>query len=340
MAKKVFITIDKNKLGIDRLNAIPGIELIFSELHGDSNNYEVPKKIAGEINILFCELPPKNIGVMTNLEFIQISSTGYSQLFKLGLAEKSIKACNGRGEFDTPIAEWAISMIVNLNRDLRTMIRNQEEGIWERPAKFQTELRGKTLGLFGYGSLARETARLAKCMGMIIHAYGRERVDFTSRNYYMLPGTGDPKCELPEQFFYPGEEKKFMSGLDFLVVAMPLTNVTKGIITEEYLRALPRGAYVLNFARGPLIREDALLAVLRDGHLGGAALDAHYYYPMPADHPLWKFPNVIMTPHISGSSLSTNFLPRIYDIFSQNVERFMNGQPLINELTPFQLAGN
>ncbi|NMB96314.1 MAG: hypothetical protein GYA02_06845 [Clostridiaceae bacterium] len=156
----------------------------------------------------------------------------------------------------------------------------------------------------------------------------------------MVPGTGDPKCLLPDKFYYPGEEIEFMSNLDFLAVAMPLTKATEGIITEEYLRALPKGSFLLNFARGPLIKEEALLSVLRDGHLDGAALDVHYRYPMPADYPLWRFPNVILTPHISGSTLSTNFIDRIYDIFLQNVKRFILSDPLLNELTPSQLAGN
>ena len=74
--------------------------------------------------------------------------------------------------------------------------------------------------------------------------------------------------------------------------------------------------------------------------MDGAALDVHYRYPMPADYPLWRFPNVILTPHISGSTLSTNFIDRIYDIFLQNVKRFILSDPLLNELTPSQLAGN
>ena len=74
-----------------------------------------------------------------------------------------------------------------------------------------------------------------------------------------------------------------MAKLDFLAVALPLTRATKGIITEPLLRSLPQGAFLINFARGPLIREEALLAVLKDGHLGGAALDAHYHYPLPPD---------------------------------------------------------
>lgn len=231
-------------------------------------------------------------------------------------------------------------MMVNLNRDLLGMLRNQRNGVWDRSPRFQADIRGKTVGFFGYGSLARETARLAAQMGMHIHAYGRERTDFTGRNYYRVAGTGDPACALPEAFFTPGQEPAFMAGLDFLVVAMPLTHKNEGIIDEALLRMLPKGAFLLNYARGPLIQQEALLAVLRDGHLGGAALDTHYQYPLPADHPLWRFPNVILTPHISGSTDGTSFLERIYDIFSQNVARYLAGQPLLNELSAFQLAGN
>ncbi|HJN15590.1 MAG TPA: NAD(P)-dependent oxidoreductase, partial [Armatimonadota bacterium] len=97
---------------------------------------------------------------------------------------------------------------------------------------------------------------------------------------------------------------------------------------------------LLNPARGPLVQEKALLQALREGWIAGAALDTHYYYPMPADHALWRFPNVIITPHVSGSSASPYFLDRIWDLFVQNVERYVSGQPLLNELTPAQLAGD
>ena len=105
------------------------------------------------------------------------------------------------------------------------------------------------------------------------------------------------------------------------------------------MRALRPTAYLLNPARGPIIRQEALLQALREKWIAGAALDTHYQYPMPPDHPLWKFPNVILTPHISGSSLSPRFKERLWDIFSINVGRIERGEPLLNELTPAQLAG-
>ncbi len=96
------------------------------------------------------------------------------------------------------------------------------------------------------------------------------------------------------------------------------------------MRALPRTAFVLNPVRGPIIQEQALIRVLSESWIAGAVLDTHYYYPMPADHPLWKFPNVIMTPHVSGADRSTNYPPRIGQLCFENLSRYLDGRPLLN----------
>ena len=197
-------------------------------------------------------------------------------------------------------------MIVNLARNLRGMIRNQEARIWERPAEFQREIRGLTVGIWGYGGIGRETARLTRNLGMRVHVLARRGIG-SAGEVYAVEGTGDPEGVLPHRVYTAGQEREFLSALDFLILAMPLTKSTAGLVGEEELRALPDTAFVLNPARGPLIREDALLRALREGWIAGAALDTHYHYPLPAEHPLWAFANVILTPHISGSSLSPRF---------------------------------
>ncbi len=291
-----------------------------------------------DADILFCMLPPTNHAVMEKLKWIQIASVGYTQLFGLDLPKRGVRATNARGCLDVPIAEWNVAMMINLTRDLRQLVRNQEAAIWDRSAVFQRELRGSTVGFWGYGGIGRETARLARTMGLRIHVLARNKIEPT-RNIYVVPGTGDPEGTLPDRVFGPGEELEFLSGLDFLILALPLTKATEGLIGERELRALPPRAYVLNPARGPIIQQEALLRALRENWIAGAALDTHYQYPLPPDHPLWKFPNVILTPHIAGSSLSPNFRQRIWDIFLLNLERFEQGKPLLNELRPAQLDG-
>ncbi|NUQ64264.1 MAG: D-2-hydroxyacid dehydrogenase [Pirellulales bacterium] len=298
---------------------------------------ELPADLLRNKHVLFCTYPPTNFREMDAIEFVQISSVGYSQLYGLGLPERGVRACNARGVFDVTIAEWNLAMMVNLARDLRGMIRNQEHGIWDRSARFQTEVRGRVVGIWGYGGIGRATARLVKPLGMTVHVLSRSGVG-PRENTYCVPGAGDPEGSLPDRVFLVGQEPDFLAGLDFLILAMPLTPSTTGLIGERELRALPTTAFVLNPARGPLIQEAALLKALREGWIAGAALDTHYYYPMPADHPLWRFPNVIMTPHISGSDQSPRFLERVWDIFLQNVDRYLAGEPLLNELTPAELG--
>ncbi|MBL9199649.1 MAG: D-2-hydroxyacid dehydrogenase [Opitutaceae bacterium] len=288
--------------------------------------------------VLFCTFPPTNLADARALRWVQVASAGYTQLVGLGLAERGIRATNALGCFDVPIAEWCVAMMVNLLRDMRQLIRNQDAAVWDRGAVFQRELRGMTAGIWGYGGIGRETARLARALGLRVHVLTRHGARPRGQAYG-VPGTGDPAGTLPDRVFTAGQEIEFLGGLDFLVVALPLTKSTDGLIGERELQALPRAAYVLNPARGAIIREVALLRALREGWIAGAALDTHYKYPLPPGHPLWRMPNVILTPHISGSSLSPRFRERLWDIFAQNLLRLGRGEPLLNELTPAQLAG-
>ncbi|HYF36083.1 MAG TPA: D-2-hydroxyacid dehydrogenase [Prosthecobacter sp.] len=295
-----------------------------------------PDDDADQVEVMFCSVPPPNLAAFPNLRWLQIDSAGFAQLFPFRLGDKGITVTNARGLFDCPIAEWNIAMMINLVRDVRTLIRHQDSRVWERSARFTGEIRGRTVGIIGYGGIGRETARLALTMGMRVHALTRSgkksRDDSTS-----VPGTGDPDGSLPERYFDETEMMSFLAGLDFLILALPITPRTKGLLGEAELRALPKGAFVLNPARGPLIQEAALLAVLRDGHLGGAALDTHYQYPLPPEHPLWAFPHVILTPHISGTTFSPHYREGLLDIFRRNAQRFVAGQPLLNVVPPADL---
>lgn len=301
---------------------------------------ELPAARLADVDALFCTIPPTNLDAAKALRWIQVASAGYTQLFGLDLPRRGIRATNARGCFDVPIAEWAVAMMVNLARDLRQMMRNQNATVWDRSATFQREIRGLTVGLWGYGGIGRETARLAKALGLRVHVLTRSGTVGPRGDVYAVAGTGDPDGSLPDRVFSARETEAFLGDLDFLVLGMPLTKATEGLVDEAELSALPRRAFVLNPARGPIIQEAALLRALCEGWIAGAALDTHYHYPMPPDHPLWAFPNVIFTPHISGSSLSPNFKARLWDIFCLNVSRLQRGEPLLNALTPAQLAGN
>lgn len=334
--KHILIDVPLDEAAVARLRARPDVRLTVAEPIAEEAR-PLPTEMLRPANILFCSVPPTNFDELTALEWVQICSSGFEQLLEWNLPRRGVRATNAQGVFDIPIAEWCVAMMVNLARDLRGMVRHQDQGIWDRDARFQQEIRGQTVGFWGYGGLARETARLGKALGLRVHVLTRQGVR-PRENVYCVAGTGDPAGVLPDAVFSESQKEAFLRGLDFLVLAMPLTPTTRGLVGEAELRALPARAFLLNPARGPLVQEPALLRALREGWIAGAALDTHFQYPLPPDHPLWRLPNVILTPHISGSSRSPFFRPRVWDLFAQNVGRILAEQPLLNELRPDQLA--
>jgi phosphoglycerate dehydrogenase-like enzyme len=333
---RILIDVDIEENQLAALKNIPGVDVRVVPFSETARN--LPKEVIHDIDILFCTHPPTNFADMKQVRWIQIASSGYTQLLPYELPAQNIRATNARGCFDVPIAEWNIAMMVNLIRNFPQMVRNQQAQVWDRSTRFAQEIRGMTLGLWGYGGLGRETARLAKLMGMQVHVLARRGVQ-PATDTYRVSGTGDPEGTLPDHVFVAGEETEFLHDLDFLILAMPLTPQTEGIVGDKELQALPPTAFVLNPARGPIIQEQSLLRALREGWIAGAALDTHYQYPLPSDHPLWSFENVILTPHISGTSLTSVFRRRIWDLFIQNVARYQQNGTLLNELTSDQLRG-
>jgi phosphoglycerate dehydrogenase-like enzyme len=296
-----------------------------------------PSDLLRQINVLMSKHPPKNFNDLTVLEYMQLATAGFDHLSHLRLSPRQFTVCNARGAFDTAIGEWCAAMMINLTRDLRGMIRRQDRGQWERAGVFQQEVRGKTVGLWGYGGIGRETARVSKALGMTVHVLSRSGVK-PRRDDFIPPETGDPEGKLPDRVFLSEQRTEFLSSLDFLILAMPRTRTTTGLIGEADLRALPRTAFVLNPARGPIIQEQALIKALSESWIAGAALDTHYYYPMPAEHALWKFPNVIMTPHISGADKSSRYPALIGQLCLENLTRFQEGRTLLNVVSKEELV--
>lgn len=329
--KQILLDHALEETALQRLRQLPGVTVQMLPPR-DKEEAVAPELLRGQ-HVLLCKIPPKNFDDFTDLQLMQLTTVGYEHLRHLGLAERPVHVCNARGLFDTAIAEWNVAMMVNLTRDLRGMLRNQDRAIWDRSDPFHQEIRGRVVGLWGYGGIGRETARLAKALGLTVHVFSRSGVGPRRDSYHLL-GTGDPEGTMPDRVFGPGSELDFLAGLDFLILALPLTQRSMGMIGARELHALPETAFLLNPSRGPIVQEEALLIALRESWIAGAALDTHFSYPLPPDHPLWRMPNVILTPHISGSDRSRDFPMRLGELFAQNVERYLDGRPLLNLVTP------
>lgn len=327
---RVLCDVPLEEMAVRQMQALPGVTLQMIALHEKA--WDLPGEAMRDAEILLCKQPPRDLDALTHLKMVQISTVGYDHLRQRGYGDSPIRFCNARGVFDTGIGEWNLAMMISLVRDLRGMLRNQDEARWDRDSRFQQEIRGQTVGLWGYGGIGRETARLAKAFGMTVHVMTRTGVR-PRLNTYVETGTGDPEGVLPDRVFSAGEELHFLSGLDFLILALPHTRQSDGMIGERELQALPRKAFLLNPARGPIIQEKAMLRALSEGWIAGAALDTHFAYPLSPEHSLWRMANVILTPHISGADKARGYPRRIADLCLQNVTRYLEGRPLLNEIT-------
>jgi phosphoglycerate dehydrogenase-like enzyme len=335
--KHLLLDLDLEPADLAAIQALPGVTVQFTPPPRDNTWREFPIELLRDKQIMLCRRPPKNFLDMRELELIQLVTVGFDHLAYLKLHEFPVRVCNARGLFDTAIAEWVCAMMINLVRDVPGMFRNQQAKVWSRDVRFHQEIRHKVLGIWGYGGIGRETARLAKALGMTVHVLSRFGVK-PRENDYTPDGAGDPEGKLPDRVFLAGQEKEFLSDLDFLVLCVPRTTSTTGMVGEAELRCLKPTAYLLNVARGPIIQEAALVDALSQKRIAGAALDVHYAYPLPPEHPLWSMPNVILTPHISGSEQSTYYRHRLGLLLLENVKRFLRDEKLLNEVTKDELG--
>jgi phosphoglycerate dehydrogenase-like enzyme len=335
----ILISIAEDAAGIAQIRQrCPGCEIRMAPWITDPKTEMDPQLMKG-VDVLACEVPPANFEEFDSLRWMQITSAGYSHVLHLPLIERGIRVTNGLGNFDGPIAEWNIFMMLFWERHMIDQMANQKNHVWDPAERFQRDLYGANIGFYGYGGIARETARLAKAMHLNVSVLTRDGAIRKRPLTYCVEGTGDPEGVLPDQVFQPSEIEEFMSGLDYFLVTIPLTDSTRGLIGEKELKMLRPSAVLINPARAQIIDEEVFIRCLKEKWIRGASLDVHYAYPLPPEHPLWDMPNLVMTPHISGSALSPHFLKRVYDIMAQNCERYLKSEPMLNELTKSQLQG-
>ena len=250
------------------------------------------------------------------LRFVQSWSAGVDDYLALsGLKDNdSIVLANMQGVHGPAIAEHVFAMLLALTRDLPAYLDAQRSGDWDRDAGTGlTALSGRTMVVVGMGGIGSEIARRAKGFDMRVLATVR---------------SARPAPDYVDELGTAADLDRFLAEADVVAVALPLTDETRGLFGAERFALMKAGAYFLNIGRGPLADTDALLAALRSGHLAGAGLDVTDPEPLPADHPLWRQPKVIITPHVASRAELT--MERRWAVFHENLRRFGAGEALLN----------
>lgn len=248
------------------------------------------------------------------------------------LRQEDVVATTLSGAAASQMGEYVVMMLLALGHRLPEMMALQAKHEWP-PDRWERllphELRGSTVGIVGYGSIGRQIARLLHPFGVTVLATKRNAMN-PKDSGYTPEGLGDPEGEFVYRLYPPQAIRSMFKECDFVVVTVPLTGETKKLIGAEELAALKPTAFLVDVSRGGVIDHQALVAALKDKKIAGAALDVFPEEPLPEDSPLWKLPNVIITPHVSG--ITTAYDERAVDLFAENLRRYIGGLPLYNRI--------
>jgi glyoxylate/hydroxypyruvate reductase A len=248
------------------------------------------------------------------LRWVHVHGAGVNHLLPLDWLPAGAVLTNSRGVHGDNASEYAIMAVLALNNRLPEIVTNQRRAHWQQ--LYNTGLSGKTLLIIGVGSVGRGAARLAKRFGLRVIGVRR---------------TGKPHPHV-EQMFKPKDLRRLLPKADFVLITAPHTDETHHLIGPKELSLMKRGAGLVNYSRARLVDYEALRKKLQQGELT-AILDVFDPEPLPSDSPLWKTPNLIITPH-SSSDDAEQYTPRTLDLVFRNAARFVDGKPLLNRVRP------
>jgi phosphoglycerate dehydrogenase-like enzyme len=314
------------------LSAVPGAELSDRQCRSPE---EFSELVGGGCDVLLTFRLPHDIRQRApGLRWIQLLSAGADHALGGPLKGSSIPLTTASGIHATPIAEYTLGSMLAYAHRIHLALRAQIRHEWSRSRNLNEpmdELRGRTMGIIGYGSIGRETARLADAFGMKVLALKRNPADRGDPGWCPA-GVGDPEGMIPARFFGADDREAILRESDYVSVTLPLTDHTRKFIGEREFAAMKPGAYLVNIGRGQVIDEAAMAAALKAGRIGGAGLDVFEHEPLEAGSPLWDMENVILTPHISGDS--RDYMGKACELFAENLKRFAASRPLLNLVDP------
>lgn len=292
---------------------------------------EIPAETWSRAEVLYTDLLIPDPMLVPNLRWVQYHYAGIDFIQESELLKKpEIKFTTMSGASAIQSAEYILMSLLMLGHRMPELINNSHKREWpaDRWEKFvPSELSGSTVGFVGYGSIARETARMLQPFDVTVLAAKRDAMHPTDEGYSMN-GHGDPDGDLFARLYPIQALHSLLKESDFVVITLPFTPETKNLFGENEFKAMKPDAFLVLTSRGGIVDEDALLSALQEKKIGGAVMDVFAQEPLPPDNPLWKQPNLIITPHVSG--FSTQYKIRAGELFLENIKRYLHGEALLN----------
>ncbi len=304
---RILVSFDLDQEYVDRIRTcMPGIDI----QKGTDPSALVLATADAEV-LLAGRFTKDMFAAAKKLKWVQAVAAGVDRFLFPEFVSSEVMLTNARGIHFAQVSDHALALILAFSRRLNTFMRYQLERRW---AKLECdELQRKVIGIVGLGVIGREIARKAKCFGMKVLAVDK---DTTALPSYV------------DEVFAPSALRTLLERSEFVVLSVPLTRETEGMIGEQELSTMRRDAVLVNVSRGRIVRQHELVGALKDGTIAGAGLDVFEEEPLPPDCELWRMENVIITPHVAGST--PDYWTRICDVFCENLRRYTSGQRLVN----------
>jgi phosphoglycerate dehydrogenase-like enzyme len=282
---------------VDRLAA----SLPDGAVHRASVPAETDELLADVEAVVTGDVTPAQLDAAENLRWIHALSSGVDRYPLDAIEAAGVALTNSAGVHAQPIAEHVLCLMLMFERGVNESVRQQARSVWERVEG--GELRGQTVGILGVGAIGTRLAEVCSALGMTVLGTKRDLAD-----------APDAVDEL-----HPADDyHEVLARSDYVAVTCPLTEETRGLIGAEELRVMRRDAVLVNIGRGEIVDEDALTRALQGGRIAGAGLDVFRTEPLPAESPLWDLSNVVITPHMAGST--PHKFDRWVDILVENYE--------------------
>lgn len=301
--------------------AAPGADLRVYNTHTLA---DIPAEALSDADVLYTagDLPMPEAAPA--LRWVQVHSAGVDSLIRHPLflraeqAGRPIALTTAAGVHGPNISEYVLMMMLAFAHRLHRAFEMMQRRVWshDRIAFLPDELYGATVGVIGYGGIGREVARRCQAFGM--------------RVLVMRHSGRAAPAQAGIEFVARDNLRALLSASDYVALAVPLSPQTYHLIDRDAIACMKPNAVLVNIGRGDVVDEAALIDALSEKRIGGAALDVFHREPLPADSPLWRLDNVILTPHIAG--ITPKYDERAGALFAENLRRHIAGEPLLNRV--------